>query len=46
MHELSIVLGIVDIADEQVRKAHARKVDSIDLDVGTLAGIEMEALDF
>ena len=46
MHELSIVLSIVDIANEQVRKARARKVDSIDLDIGTLAGIEMEALDF
>lgn len=46
MHELSIVMSIVDIAEEQVRKAGARKVDRIDLDIGTLAGVEMDALEF
>jgi hydrogenase nickel incorporation protein HypA/HybF len=46
MHELSIVLSIVDIAAEQVRKAQARTVDSIELEIGTLAGIEWDALDF
>lgn len=46
MHELSIVLSIVDIAGEQVRRAGAARVDRIDLDIGTLAGIEFPALDF
>ena len=46
MHELSIVLGIVDIASEEVKKANARKVEEINLEVGSLSGIEMEALDF
>lgn len=46
MHELSIVMSIIDIAEEQVKKAHAHQVDSIELEVGTLAGVEMAALDF
>jgi len=46
MHELSIVMGIVDIADKEVRKISASKVEVIELDIGDLSGIEMEALDF
>ncbi|MBK7406595.1 MAG: hydrogenase maturation nickel metallochaperone HypA [Saprospirales bacterium] len=46
MHELSIVQSIVDIAEEQVRKAGAVTVDSIELEIGTLAGVEWDALDF
>lgn len=46
MHELSIVMGIVDIAAEQVRKAGAARVERIDLEIGELAGVEFDALDF
>ena len=46
MHELSIALGIVRIAEDEIRKARARKVEVIELEIGTLAGIEFEALDF
>lgn len=46
MHELSIVLSIIDIAEEQTRKAGASKVDRIDLEIGLLAGVEFDALDF
>lgn len=46
MHELSIVMSIIDIAEEEVQKAHAHKVDSIELQIGTQSGIEMDALDF
>ena len=46
MHELSIALGIVKIAREELAKAQARKVISIELEIGDLAGIEFEALDF
>ena len=46
MHELSIVQSIVGIAEEQVRKAQANTVDSIELEIGTLAGVEWDALDF
>ncbi len=46
MHELSIALGIVKIAEEETTKANAKKVDLIELEIGTLAGIEFDSLDF
>jgi hydrogenase nickel incorporation protein HypA/HybF len=46
MHELSLVLNIIDIAEEEVKKAHAHQVDVIDLEVGSLAGVEIDALNF
>jgi len=46
MHELSIALGIVDIAEKETQKAKAQKVELIELEIGTLAGIEFDSLDF
>ncbi len=46
MHELSIALGIVDIAEKETKKANATKVDAIELIIGTLSGVEPEALEF
>ena len=46
MHELSIALGIVDIAQKEIDKVNAKKVDLIELEIGVLAGIEFDALDF
>jgi len=46
MHELSIALGIVKIAEKETTKANAKQVDSIELVIGTLSGVEPEALEF
>ena len=46
MHELSVALGIVRIAENEIAKARAQKVDIIELEIGTLAGIEFDSLDF
>lgn len=46
MHELSIALGIVNIAENETKKAHATSVELIELEIGTLSGIEMESLNF
>lgn len=46
MHELSIIASIVDIAEKQVKKSGARKVEKIELEIGELAGVEWHALDF
>lgn len=46
MHELSVALGIVKIAEEETAKAKAKRVDVIELEIGTLAGIEFDSLDF
>lgn len=46
MHELSIVMSIIDIAEQQASQANANRIDEIELDIGTLSGIEFDALDF
>jgi len=46
MHELSIVMGILKIAENETAKAGAKAVETIELEIGTLAGIEFDALDF
>ena len=46
MHEMSIALGIVDIAKKEAEKAKVNSFSAIELEIGTLAGIEFEALNF
>lgn len=46
MHELSIIQNILDISDQEVKKVNATQVDQIDLQIGTLSGIEMDAFIF
>ena len=46
MHEMSIAMSIVKIAEEEARKARVSHFSSIDLEIGTLAGIEFDALEF
>ena len=46
MHELSIALSIVDIAEQEVKKNNATEVIEIELEIGKLSGIEPYALDF
>ena len=46
MHELSIAMSIVDIATKQAKAASAEAVSRVELDIGTLSGIEFESLKF
>ncbi len=46
MHELSIALGIVKIAEKEVKKAKVNAVTKIELQIGTLSGIDLESLNF
>jgi hydrogenase nickel incorporation protein HypA/HybF len=46
MHELSIVMGIIDIAAAHLQKANATEIEEIELEIGALAGIEMNSFDF
>lgn len=46
MHEMSVALGILKIAEQEAAKANATEVELIELEIGTLAGIELDALDF
>lgn len=45
MHEFSIVMNIIEIAEEEAHKAKASSITSLKLDVGTMAGIEFYALE-
>lgn len=46
MHELSIAMSIIEIAEENARREKARIINEIELDIGTQAGVVLEALDF
>lgn len=46
MHELSIARSIVELAEDQARRHHASVVEELELEVGALAGVEVETLDF
>ena len=46
MHEMSIVSGILQIVQDQARSAGAKVINSIELEIGQLAGIELDSLNF
>jgi hydrogenase nickel incorporation protein HypA/HybF len=46
MHEFSIAMDIVDIATSYATKEEATIVKEIEIEVGQLSGIVMEALEF
>jgi hydrogenase nickel incorporation protein HypA/HybF len=46
VHELSIALSIVDISEDEVKKAGGIKVEKVVLEIGQLAGVEIESLRF
>jgi hydrogenase nickel incorporation protein HypA/HybF len=39
-------MGIVELAESQAREHHAESISRINLEIGTLAGIEFDSLDF
>jgi hydrogenase nickel incorporation protein HypA/HybF len=46
MHELSIAVGIVDLAESKAKNAGAGKILNIELEIGKLSGVEPDALEF
>lgn len=46
MHELSIAMSIIEIAEENARRENASIINEIELDIGTQSGVVLEALDF
>jgi hydrogenase nickel incorporation protein HypA/HybF len=46
MHELSIALNIVELAVEEALKANAASISRVEVEIGTMAGIETDALLF
>jgi hydrogenase nickel incorporation protein HypA/HybF len=46
MHELSIAMNIIEIAAEERTKAGGGTIQSVELEVGTLSGVVLDALEF
>jgi len=46
MHEMSIAVNIVQIAEETARNSGASKINEISLEVGALSGVVKDALEF
>ncbi len=46
MHELSICQGIVQVIEEQAASQQFRSVEQVWLEIGPLAGVELDALRF
>ncbi len=45
MHEFSIAMNIIEIAEAEAEKAKASAINELILDIGTMSGIEFYALD-
>lgn len=46
MHELSIVMSIIDIATKQLQGTDATEIEEIELEIGSLSGVEEKSFDF
>ena len=46
MHELSIVMGIIQASEKAARQKNAVSISKIELEIGTMSGIELDALNF
>jgi len=46
MHELSIAINIINLAEEAARMADAKSIHMIELEIGEFGGIDLDALEF
>lgn len=46
MHELSVAMSIVKIAEEKAIEKNAPNIESVTLEIGELSGIQIESLNF
>lgn len=46
MHELSIANNIIEIVEEEKTKANAKIISELELEIGSMSGIIVEALEF
>ena len=46
MHEFSIALSIIEIVNQQAEKAGAMVVNEIEIEVGELSGVVLDAMEF
>lgn len=46
MHELSIAQSIVELAEKQAKSYQASEIEELELEIGSLAGVELQTLQF
>ncbi|MFA5805122.1 MAG: hydrogenase maturation nickel metallochaperone HypA [Melioribacteraceae bacterium] len=46
MHEMSIALSIIDIANVEALRANAKRINEIEIEIGSISGVEISALEF
>jgi hydrogenase nickel incorporation protein HypA/HybF len=46
MHEFSLIMSMLDLAEDAARAEGARRITRIHLEIGALAGVVPEALEF
>jgi hydrogenase nickel incorporation protein HypA/HybF len=46
MHELSIAQSIVRLAEQQALSHRATEIEEVELEIGSLAGVELQSLEF
>lgn len=46
MHEMSIALSIIDIAEEEALRANASGIKDIEIEIGAISGVDISALKF
>jgi len=46
MHELSLCEGVIQLIEQQAKAQHFNKVTTVWLEIGALAGVEIEAMHF
>ncbi len=46
MHEFSIAIGIIEIVNQHAEKAEAHIVNEIEIEVGELSGVVLDAMEF
>lgn len=46
MHEMALAISIVDLAVEQLSREGGSRVIEVDIEVGSLAGVLLESLEF
>lgn len=46
MHELSVAYSIVEMVEERAKEEGASRVTKVELEIGEMAGIEYDALEF
>lgn len=46
MHELSIAVNIVDIVNDEAKKANSSTVSEVEIEIGSMSGVIIDALNF